>query len=48
MDFMDLKQEIDEVIDQKELDKLIYETEKSFGNRYDIDTDFDDDLDFEF
>lgn len=46
MDFTDLKHEIEEVIDQKELDKLIFETEKSFGDNYDI--DFDDELDFEF
>lgn len=46
MELMDLKNEIDEVINQKELDKLIFETEKSFNNDYEI--DFEDELELEF
>ena len=46
MDFIDIKHEIEQVIDQKELDKLIYETEKSFGDNNEL--DFDDDLEYEF
>ncbi len=46
MELMDLKNEIDEVINQKELDKLIFETEKSFNNNYEI--DFEDELELEF
>ena len=46
MEFKDIKTEIDDVINQKELDKLIFETEKSFNNDYEI--DFEDELEFEF
>lgn len=46
MEMADIKQEISEVINQKDLDKLLFETEKSFSGFYDV--DFEDELDFEF
>jgi hypothetical protein len=46
MEFTELKHEIDAVINQKELDKLIYETEKSFNKDYEV--DFEDELEYEF
>jgi hypothetical protein len=45
MEMSDLKQEIEEVINQRDLDRLLFETEKSFSTAFD--PDFDEDLDFE-
>ena len=46
MEMADIKQEITEVINQKDLDKLLFETEKSFSEFYDV--DFEEELNFEF
>lgn len=46
MEMADIKQEIAEVINQKDLDRLLFETEKSFSDFDDV--DFEDELDFQF